>query len=387
MVTIKRILLTTGELLAVLLVLSLLAGQILGQPVLLAFVETDSMSPALDPGDGFVAVPDALAGSVEHGDVVVYRAEVVQGGGLVTHRVVGSNDRGFVTRGDANPFTDQADGEPPVTRHQVVAEALQLRGHLIVIPELGTAVEAIQSVLSVVQRRLAMLLGTRTVLGVQGLAYLFFGASVAVYVVGEWRRGGRTDQQRTDSRDTGLDTRLVMAAFTGLLVLGATAGMVVPAGTEQYNVVSAEFDSDSPTVIPHGQSTDVAYPVANGGLVPTVSFLEARSDGIDVSSRRVYAPPRTTREVRVTLTAPAESGAYRRYLHEHRYLAVLPVPVIHGLYTLHPWTPLLVIDALLAIPFYLVGIRLLGSGRVRRRSRSRTRSTAGRLHSLLGRNR
>jgi len=91
--------------LAVFLV-SMVLGQVLGQPVLLGFVTSESMEPTLETGDGFVAVPAALTGPVEEGDVVTFRAEEIQGGGLTTHRVVDETDRGYITRGDANPFTD-----------------------------------------------------------------------------------------------------------------------------------------------------------------------------------------------------------------------------------------------------------------------------------------
>jgi signal peptidase len=48
---IRRTLVRSGELLAVVVVLALVVGQFLGQPVLLAFVETASMSPTMEPGD------------------------------------------------------------------------------------------------------------------------------------------------------------------------------------------------------------------------------------------------------------------------------------------------------------------------------------------------
>jgi len=60
----KRVLSITLQVAAVVVVLSLVAGQLLGQPILLSFVETGSMQPTLDPGDGFVAVPASLAGPV-----------------------------------------------------------------------------------------------------------------------------------------------------------------------------------------------------------------------------------------------------------------------------------------------------------------------------------
>ena len=41
----------------VIIVLALLLGQLLGQPILLGFVSTGSMEPTMNAGDGFVAVP------------------------------------------------------------------------------------------------------------------------------------------------------------------------------------------------------------------------------------------------------------------------------------------------------------------------------------------
>ncbi|WP_318567687.1 S26 family signal peptidase [Salinigranum marinum] len=81
---IRRTLVRTVELLVVVVVLALLAGQFLGQPVLLAFVETASMSPTLEPGDSFVAIPAQLASPAEQGDVVTFPTREIQGSGLTT---------------------------------------------------------------------------------------------------------------------------------------------------------------------------------------------------------------------------------------------------------------------------------------------------------------
>jgi signal peptidase len=349
-------------------VIAIVVGQLLGQPVLLSFVTTDSMEPTLDPGDGFVAVPIQIAGPVEEGDVVVFRAKEIDGGGLTTHRIVGETNRGYITRGDANPFTDQDGDEPPVKDAQIVAKAFQIDGWVMNIPYLGIAVQTVQAALSGVQRHLASLLGTRSLLGAQGLAYLFFATTVAWYLIGLWRESDRS-HGRDRTRDSGTDTRLLAAGFAALLVVGATAAMVAPAGTQEFGVVSAEFDSERPTVIPAGESNDVTYRVPNGGVLPVVAYLEPASDGVTVDPERTRIGSDQTVEATVTLSAPPETGYYRRFLVEHRYLALLPLPVIDALYEVHPWLPILAIDALLGVPFYLVAARLLGWGRVRTRSR------------------
>ncbi|MUV58422.1 signal peptidase I [Halogeometricum sp. CBA1124] len=367
----KRFVVGAVELWVGVVLLLLIAGAALGQPVLLGYVETGSMAPTMEPGDGFVAVPSALTDEPEVGDVVVFRAEEIQGGGLTTHRIVGETEQGYVTRGDANPFTDQDGDEPPVKEAQIVAEAWQVGGSVVVIPQLGTAVTGIRGTVEAVQRTVSSLLGTRALLGPQGLADLFFGATALYYLVGELRGDGRERRLRETDRDEGIDPRLFALGFTLLLVGGATAAMVGPAGTQQYGVVSAEFDSERPTVIPAGTSANVTYAVGNGGFVPVHVFLEPASEGVAVHPEELTVDGRRVANATVTLSAPPQTGYYRRFVAEHRYLAVLPHSVTESLYRVHPWAPIVAVDALLGVPFYLLAVALVGSGRVRNRSRNR----------------
>ncbi|WP_226011604.1 signal peptidase I [Halomicrobium salinisoli] len=128
--------LTAGRVAAALLVVLAAAG--LAMPVTpISYVDSGSMAPALSPGDGFLAVPAAVTGPPEVGDVVVYRSEGVDPGGLVVHRVVDRTSEGYVTRGDANPVTDQRAGEPPVGRDRVVAHAVAVDGDVVALPGVG----------------------------------------------------------------------------------------------------------------------------------------------------------------------------------------------------------------------------------------------------------
>jgi len=366
------------------ILLALIAGQLLGQPVGLSYVETESMSPMIDSGDGFIAVPTTIDDTIQEGDVIVFQAEELHGGGLTTHRVVDQTERGYITQGDANPFTDQDGDEPPVKEPQVVAKALQTNGDVVVIPHLGTLIEGIQSVLELIQRQLAAALGTSSVLGTQGLAYLVFAVTLVWYAIGEWRDRTTNQSDRTAAREAGMNTRLVVGVFAALLVLGATAAMVGPAGTQEYGVVSAEFDSERPSVIPQGESTNLTYPVDNGGIIPIVAYLEPASEGVAVSPHESHVGPRSVANATVTLQAPPETGHYRRFVTEHRYLGILPLPVIQTLYAVHPWAPIVAIDAMIGLPFYRLGIGLVGTGRIRDRSLDRGYGLLTRLRRLVG---
>lgn len=358
------------ELLVVVAVVALLAGQVLGQPVLLGYVETGSMAPTMAPGDGFVAVPAALAGPIAEGDVVTFRAEELHGGGLTTHRVVGETERGFITRGDANPFTDQDGDEPPVQEPQIVAVAWSVNGEVVVIPNLGTGVAAVQGALSETQRMLAVAVGARSLLGTQGIAYLLLGLSAVAYVADVlFGDDGGPEREREHDRENGWDARYLLAALALVVVVAATAAMVVPGGTQQFGVVSAESDAPGPRVIESGTSESFTYGVGNGGLLPVRSYLVSASEGVTVEPDVVHVEGRSVTNATVTLSAPPETGYYRRFLVEHRYLAVLPDAVLDALHAVHPWAPIAVIDSLLGASFYLLGRALVGEGRIRRRER------------------
>jgi signal peptidase len=351
---------------------SMIVGQVLGQPVLLGFVTSGSMQPALEPGDGFVAIPAELAGPVEEGDVVTFRAEEIEGGGLTTHRVVEERERGYVTRGDNNPFTDQDGGEPPVTDPQIVAVVWQPGGEVLAIPGVGTLVTGSQDVLTWLQQQLAVLLGTRSMLGTQGLAYLLVGLSAVGYLAdvalgsgGSGRDRGRSDR----SRETGIDARTIALVFAAAIVLAATAAMVVPAGTQEFGVVSAETDASGLRVIEQGTTESARYTVGNGGYVPVVTYLDPASEGVTIEPRELRLPARTTTNATISISAPPQTGYYRYFLVEHRYLHVLPEPVIRSLYAIHPWLPIVAIDALLGGSFYALTATALDSGRLRSRSR------------------
>ena len=366
---IREIILSIVEVGVMLVVFSFVLGAVLGQPIFLSYVTSGSMQPTIDTGDGFVAVPSAVAGPITEGDVVVFRAEEVNDGKLTTHRVVGETERGLITKGDNSQFTDQANDEPPVKRTQIVAVAWQPGGAVLAIPGVGLLVSGSQSVLTSIQRQLATILGTGSVLGIQGLAYLLVALSFLAYAADLVWRNGKKERTRETSRNPGTNARLVVAVFAGALVLAATVTMVAPSGPQEFGVVSAEFDSSGIRVIETGTTESATYTLGNGGMIPMVTYFEPTTDRIDIRPREVVIPGQSAVNATLTLSAPPETGYYRQYVVEHRYLLLLPQSTIRSLYEVHPWLPILAIDALLGIPFYLTGVFLMGTGRFRSRSR------------------
>ena len=359
-------------------VVAMLVGQQLGQPILLGFVVTGSMSPTLEPGDGFVAVPPELAGDIEEGDVVTFDARELQGGGLTTHRVVGETEEGYVTRGDANPFTDQDGPEPPVQDSQIRAVAWEFNDELVVIPSIGTAAIALQGAIGTVAGLLSGLPGGDAIADgdigsiMVGGGVLLLLYSFAADLLGS-DRGGR---DRDRSREEAMRAGLVLGIILLLVLVPATASMVIPSGVNEITIVSSQSPSGNPTVIERGGSQTVEYNVTNDGFVPQVAIIEPASPGVTVDETTHWVSRGETANTVATLHAPEETGVYFRGISERQYLGLLPLSVIVSLHAIHPWVAIAAIDLTIAIAVTAVFAIAVGFEPLRFRDRDRDTSIA-----------
>ncbi|TKX78953.1 signal peptidase I [Halorubrum sp. SD626R] len=374
------------------LVVVMLIGQQLGQPILLGFVLTGSMNaePAdMAPGDGFVAVPPSLAGDVGEGDVVTFEARELQGGGLTTHRIVDETDEGYITRGDANPFTDQDGPEPPVQESQIVSVALQLDGEVVVIPNIGLLVLGMQEAFSIGASALSGVpglggladgdVGTSMV----GVGLLLLAYSVVAEMVGGGGRGRPDRSERSRSRRSETSAVLVLVVILLLITVPATASMVVPSGTNDITIVSSQTPSGNPTVIERGGSVEYTYNFTNDGFVPRIAVVEAASTGVDVSRSALVAGRGETASSTVTIHAPNETGAYVRSVGEWQYVQFLPASVILALHAIHPFVAVAAINAVIVVVVTAVYVVAVGLEPFRFRDRDRDLALADRVRRRI----
>ncbi|ELZ23002.1 signal peptidase I [Natrinema limicola] len=355
---------------AALFVILLLVGQLLGQPILLGYVATGSMEPTMDAGDGFIAIPSAVTGDVQEGDVVVFQARELHDGGLTTHRVVDETEGGYITKGDANPFTDQDGGEPPVTDGQIVAEALQVNGEVVTIPYLGTIVMGIQGVAMAAANAVTSVFGMATTSS-NGLGSMLVAIGVALLGFGtllERLGPARRETTRRRSRENVLAFWTVLGLILLVFVTLATAAMVVPSGTYEYELISTESPTDDPQIVEPGATTELARSVDNAGYLPVVVVHEAESNGIRADPGWQTVSIRGSSETTVQLTAPEEPGEYTRSLGEYRYLAVLPPSLLVWLHGVHPFAAIAAVNGVVVGLTVAIIVLLFGSGDIRLRS-------------------
>ncbi|MGM0605474.1 MAG: hypothetical protein ACQETB_07350, partial [Halobacteriota archaeon] len=328
------------------------------------------------------AVPMFFAGEIRERDVILFEAQELGGGELTTHRVDAVTDAGYVTKGDANPFTDQDGAEPIVSDGQVRSVALQINGELVVIPGLGSAVGVVGSTTQSAQDRLLSPFGIDSPDSTAfSTAVLVLGLLLLIYSI----LTGSTDT-RTRSRSNGSilqNAIVVVAILTLVVVVPANFSMLLPSGTYQYEIISSTSPTDQEQVIQAGESSDVTYYMQNSGHLPVVVFLQPASSGVEIAQSAHFVPRRTTVTTTVTMHAPAETGAYLRFVQESRYLVVLPPSLIASLHAIHPLAALAAINVAIVTVVVAIAIGSLGTDRIRFRSRSRGLSAREQLVRTL----
>lgn len=352
--------------------IALIIGQLLGQPVLVAYVESGSMEPTIETGDGFVAVPALVTPAPQEGDVVTFYAEEINGGGLTTHRVVGETEAGYVTRGDANPFTDQDGGEPPVTEDQIVAEALQVGDTVVTIPGFGTGIEAVQAaVIAVVTTTLdAFGLDSDVSSGAVGVG--IFAVGVVLFVASFRPTGGggpERDASRATTDTNSIDVRRITVVLLVVVLLPANAAMLAPAGPTDI-VLDGDKVAEAPNVSP-GDPVEAEFDVNNGGLITLFLLFDPASEDVSVEPTEFGVPVGETATATVTAPAPPPGVERTITVDEHRYLVVFPERILLALHRLHPIAALAGINALVGGAFVGFVGGLLGFRGVRPRDTSR----------------
>jgi len=352
-------------------ILSIILSQLFGFPSPISFVATDSMKPQLAPGDGFIGVPEPVAGDISEGDVVTYRAQELQGGGLTTHRIVGETENGYITKGDNNPFTDQEGAEPPVTEPQIELVVLQFNGRILKIPFVGTVAQGIN----------AGLAGIVGLVGVSGLSATNPGVIIGVTGLGLLALSSIYDVATADntrpvsravSRPAAVDSRLVLAVILLIVSLPVVSMTTLPGGTDQMRIVSTTRPHpDDQSRIQAGSTAEHTMSIKNNQRVPMVILVTGATDGFTVQQNEFVLAAGETADTEYRMTAPTKPGGYVHARSVSFYLPVLPVAAIKTLHDIHPLLALGSTTGSILLPIILLFYSVIGFRSIRLREASR----------------
>ncbi|ERH01104.1 MAG: signal peptidase I, archaeal type [Halonotius sp. J07HN6] len=316
-----------GYLLLFAVVVALLAPA--ASPIQLSHVTSDSMEPTIGTGDGYVLVP---AGDVIPGEIVTFYSEEREG--YVTHRVAGTTTGGFITKGDANPSTDQEAGSPPVPREAITGQVLTTFGQPVLIPQLGTAVGLIRANWSVL-----------------------FGL-IAAGLLFNTLRSGSTGRQ-TAERSV-LRSRQVVITTLVIGLLASTLLVSMGAIHSEFTYPVTETGDGTARQLAVGEATTVEMQASMSTTPLTATFVE--TDGMNLlnisrdaaggetnataggqnpesgflGGLRSYVVATTGLTINAEIPGQAEPGSHTVALSVHPYPKTLPRDTLALLHGIHP---------------------------------------------------
>lgn len=286
-------------------------------PIQPLYASSDSMSPAIESGDLYFV---DKAGTVHTGDVITFETK----DGLVTHRVVGENSDGYVTKGDANPSTDQEAGRPVVSRESVMGTVVEVNGRPITIGGIGWIVAGLA----------AFRLGT-----------VGFGILLALALVA-WIL--EAVDRPVPERNVVYMNDVVVPLFIGSLLVCLLL-IFWGASTHDLNYVASEGSVTAAHTVPVGESVSRTVDITTYSLPFTTVLVEA--NGVSVLERTATD---TGLELLVEVPAQTSTGLYQASVDISTYPATLPRGAIEWLHGVHWLAAALGTIAPVYGPIYLV---------------------------------
>lgn len=122
-----------GAIRTVLFIVSIFVILLVFSPFELAFVETDSMDPSIQPEHDIFIIDKSQTDvdKISEGEVITFYSETRNS--LTTHRVIDRTPDGLITQGDNSFQTDQERGDPPVNNEVIEGKALDFQGDVFTI--------------------------------------------------------------------------------------------------------------------------------------------------------------------------------------------------------------------------------------------------------------
>ena len=286
-----------GILLVVVLAVILMVGGAL--PMQILYASSGSMEPVISEGDLYVVIESS---DVKQNDIIAFESQRFDE--YVTHRVVDVTDEGYVTKGDANPSTDQAAEHPPVTDRMLIGEVVEVGGAPVTVPGIGPVISILQDF------RLVLILGLMAFLVVPEL----------------WNpRGDRARPTRriVRARDV-LHPVIVVAVVACILLIfwGASA--------HDVTYVATTGSATAPHTVPVGESTVETLELDT--FVPPLTTTIVDAKGVEILDRTVRG---SVVELTVRVPAKPEPGPIHSSVSVNAYPSTLPTEWLKSLDEIH----------------------------------------------------
>lgn len=337
------------------------------EPVLLSVIRSNSMYPVWERGDMVIIENLKEEENIHQGDIVFFKTEEgsLASKGWIAHRVIeGNATQGFITKGDANEFTDQdSEGTGPIEREWISGRAFTIGETPIVIPKLGYLslwAEEYQS-------------SPYTLPGIALILALIIG-------IGELRSG-----KQRKKKNKGMELQLIymIGGFTIAIIMGAT----MLASGQKLNI-NYEVSEQSQGVIMGSAvgilkvGEEVSKPLSelsNGGFFKLIGAIRTDDEQIKLSHKNISLSPGQQIDTQFSVIA-GHPGKYESSIQVGLFYPFLPSSLIFFLAEKSYWLALTSVSIVPGLPLILYPFI---DGKMRRRTIKDLQKKKRKLQNVL----
>lgn len=330
-----------------------LTSAVWNRPMLFTSIRSNSMYPLFRRGDMVLIDNISEKDEVKVGDIVVFKA--LEGSlaskGWIVHRIVeGNEDTGYITKGDANEYTDQASGGTgAIQRQWITGRVLTAGGMPMKIPLIGYLPLWLE--------------------GLRGNAYVMPSIAVALALIvgiSEIIAGNK----RRKKRKRGLELQCVY--FFGGLTISIIMGATMLASSQRI-VIPYEVSDKSAGVLMNSDigiikvGDEVERPlseICNNGFMPVIAVITTEDSQLSFSHTSSVLKAKDKIEVQMQLRASIP-GKYKSSVYIGMFYPFLPESVIYSLAQKNYWLALAAISMIPGLPLIFYPII---EGRLRRKT-------------------
>ncbi len=314
------------------------------KPMLFSSVRSNSMYPLFQRSDMILIKSLSSNDAVSIGDIVVFKTEEgsLSNKGWIVHRIVdGNEETGYITKGDANDYIDQASGgTPPIKREWIVSKVLTFGDAPIKIPLIGYLplwMEKFQAnpyAMPIIAVVLAAIVG------------------VSEFV---------NNKKKKNKKKGNLDLQLIY--FFGGLTIAVIMGATMLA-TSQRIIIPYEVTESSQGII-MGSSIgiikigdEIEKPLSelsNKGFFPIIATITTKDEQIKIDHPLYTLEPGSEIEVEMKLKA-TKVGKYDTLINIGMFYPFLPSKLIYMLSVKSYWLALIIVSLIPGLPLMLYPI-------------------------------
>jgi len=336
------------------------------EPVLLTVIRSNSMSPVWERGDMVIIENLKENEAVQNGDIVFFKTEIgsLADKGWIAHRIVDGNPKkGFITKGDANEYTDQRDGSGLIERDWIAGRALTIGETPILVPKIGYLTlwaEKYQSnpyTLPVIAVILAIIIA-----------------------IGELKAGKK---QKKSNKGMELQLLYIVGGLTISVIMGATmlasgqrANLFYEVSTQSQGVLMGSAVG----ILKVGDEvTRPLSELSNGGFFKLIGAVTSDDKQIKLSHTKLSLSP--GQQIDTSFTVNAEKpGKYESSIQVGLFYPFLPSSIIYFLAQKSYW---LALGAVSIVPGFPLMLYPFIDGKMRRRTMKVLRKKRRTLRGIL----